>query len=252
MSEWPQFSRGGYLLAEDGTFLDKQDLDDGAVPRARLMRVTGILDWSIKGDGFGAMAYYGGGLMLNYVLEDLQEELRDGVFETWKLSEWDPNKKLKRDAYRGTQAHMLYQELCQGETVLDSYAPQFGGYFVQGKDGLKVLALEYDAGVCEVYHDIFQHFPPGETLSEVKVYWTEHGLARRVASAGYGGLMMEAASIEVETGCEIQLGVGLWSERDTKGVEARELLEADGFDAALARVKQEGPDAGIVVGMRCR
>lgn len=191
MTDWPAFKRGGYTLAEDGTSVNPKD-EDAPPVRARLMRVTGILDWSIKGDGFGAMAYYGGDLITRFLMPELDDEERDGVLELWKESEWDPNKKLKRDAYRGTQAHMLYQELCQGETEVDSYAPQFGGYFIKGKDGLKVLALEYDAGVCEVWYDIFRHFPPGETLSEVKVYWTEHPIPDcpdEVCQHGYAGTL---------------------------------------------------------------
>lgn len=199
MTDWPAFTRGGYTLDKYGNFLDKQDIEDGAVVRARLMRVTGILDWSIKGDGFGAMPYYGGGLLASFLFPDLDEDEREGVLELWKESEWDPNKKLKADAYRGTKAHILYQQLCQGEAHIDSYAPQFGGYFVRDANGMRGLALDYEAGVCEVYHDIFQHFPPGETLSEVKVHWTEHPIdecPEEVCQHGYAGTLDQLLPID--------------------------------------------------------
>ncbi len=186
MSEWPKFKRGGYEF-----HADPEDEESPVI--ARLMRVTGILDWAIKGDGFGAMAYYGGNLFRDFLLEGEDDELRDGVTELWKESHWDPNRKLKRDAYRGTMAHRLFEQLCQGEAEL--VGPVVGrddAWWVKGPDGLTLIVEEYEAGVAKAYDEVFKHFDPAEIMNETRVHWTEHPIAKcpdEVCQHGYAGTL---------------------------------------------------------------
>ena len=252
MTDWPKFARGGYTLDESGEFIGHDDEAD-AVVRARLMRVTGILDWSIKGDGFGAMAYYGGGLMLDYLLDGFEDEVREGVMATWKESYWDPNRKLKRDAYRGTQAHMLFQHLCQGETELLGPADpihinEIGGWWIKGEDGLTVLATEYDAGACKAYHEIFQHFDPSEIRSEQRVYWTEHPIPEcpdEVCQHGYAGTL-DALIGRVMIDMKTNKGDARWAAYPQMAMYGRAALQRGLIDGPIEKqiVVIPRPDGG--------
>ncbi len=166
----PKPTRSQYAIESDGK-------------KAFLTRVTTILDWTIKGDGFGAMPYYGAGLLAQFLFDDLDEEAREGVMELWKQSEFDPNKTLRRRADEGSQAHKLFEHLCQGAAVLMSDEPPWRVTYEQQMyfeiEGIKevpldFIAAEYDAGACAAYHELFQYLDPGELLSEQRVYWTEH------------------------------------------------------------------------------
>lgn len=241
MTDWPAFKRGGYLLDEAGNFLENSE---DVKPRARLMRVTGILDWAIKGDGFGAMAYYGGGLMLDYMLDGFTENVKGGVLETWKESYWDPNRKLKRDAYRGTQAHMLYEQLCQGKAelvgpVLDVLGEPTNNYWVKGTDGLTLIAEQYEAGVCQVYDEVFRHFDPGETLSEVKVHWTEHPIADcpdEVCQHGYAGTLDQLIPAErIMADVKTNKGEARWAAYPQMAMYGRAALQMGLIDGPIEK-----------------
>jgi len=253
VTAWPSFTRGGYeiFVDDDGAEVeldpDPVVANDGRddLHRARLMRVTGILDWAIKGDGFGAMAYYGGGLFAEFMLElaDLSEEEFDGVMQLWKESYWDPNKKLRRDSYRGTQAHMLFEHLCQGETELVGPAdvPQFalpgGAWWIRGQDGLLVVATGYDAGACKAYAEIFRHFDPSEILSEQRVYWTEHPIQEcedEVCQHGYAGkldALVQRTMVDVKT----NKGDARWAAYPQMAMYGRAALQRGLIDAPIEK-----------------
>jgi hypothetical protein len=156
-------------------------LDSGKL--AHLTRVTTILDWTIKGDGFGAMAYYGGGLFSKFLFPDLDDEAREGVVQLWKESEHDPNRTLRETSKRGGKAHKLFEHLCQGVAVLQTTeAPWRVEYleerYMEAENELLApedfIATEYDAGVCKVFHELFQHLDINEMLSETRVYYIDH------------------------------------------------------------------------------
>lgn len=253
MTGWPKFSRGGYEIFVDDTGTE-WTFDRDAPPsasdfeglhKAKLMRVTGILDWAIKGDGFGAMPYYGAGLLADFLFPDFDEELLDGVMALWKESKFDPNKKLKSDAYRGTQAHQLYQHLCQGETeLLGQTSAVIGGeilpaWWIRGQDGLEVIATEYDAGVCEAYHDVFQHFDPGETLSEVKVYWTEHPIQEcpdEVCQHGFAGTLDQLIPAErIMADMKTNKGDARWAAYPQMAMYGRAALQRGLIDGPIEK-----------------
>jgi hypothetical protein len=172
---------------------------------AHLTRVTTILNWVIEGDGFGAMPYYGAGLFANFLFPDLDDEERDGVIAVWKESEWEPNRVLRATSKRGEQAHKLYEHLCRGVATVD-LDPAVGMWYVrydaeawsEYEDApvegvpLDFYATEYDAGVCEAYHEVFQHLDPHEIISESRVHWTEHEIddcPDEICTHGYAGTL---------------------------------------------------------------
>jgi hypothetical protein len=179
--EWPKLTRGGY------------ELEVNEHP-ARLVRVTTVLEWTIKGDGFGAMSYFGGGLFANFLFPDLDDEEREGVLAVWKESAWDPNRKLKADGMRGQQAHTLFERLCQHKVELlgqsDALGDDYALWNLRHPDGKEFLVEGYDAGVCKAYHEIFQHLDPEELMSETRVHWTEHPIDEcpdEVCNHGFAG-----------------------------------------------------------------
>jgi hypothetical protein len=172
--------------------------------RAFLDRVTTILEWTIKGDGFGAMPYYGAGLLMDFLLPELDEEEKDGVMELWKQSPHSPYQTLKEAANRGTAAHKLQQHLIEGVAILESdSAPWLVRYDRQKwaeleerpeKDApMDFVATSYEAGACEMYFDLFQHFEVGtELLSERRVYYTDHPIDEcedEICTHGYAGTL---------------------------------------------------------------
>lgn len=172
--------------------------------RAFLDRVTTVLNWTIKGDGFSAMPYYGAGLLLDFLLPDCDKEVKDGVAQLWKFSEHSPSAVLKQAQERGTSAHALQQHLIEGGAVLESDSPPWHVRYVPERWAeveersieecpFDFVAESYDAGACKAYHELFQHFTLGEELlSERRVYWTEHPIddcPDEICTHGYAGTL---------------------------------------------------------------
>lgn len=168
--------------------------------RAFLDRVTTILDWTIKGDGFGAMPYYGAGLLLDFLLPECDQEEKDGVMQLWKGSPDSPYARLKATADRGTAAHRLHEHLILKIAWLD---PGYDGWFVRYNrerwaehEGRPVeeapmdfIAIEYDAGTCKLYHEVTQHF---DFIPETRVYYTDHPIddcPDDICTHGYAGTL---------------------------------------------------------------
>jgi hypothetical protein len=172
--------------------------------KAFLDRVTTVLDWTIKGDGFGAMPYYGAGLLLDFLLPELDSEEHDGVMELWKQSPHSPYATLKAAQGRGQSAHTLQQHLIEGVATLESDAAPWRVRYDSAKwaefeekpekdSPMDFVAAEYDAGACELYFDLFQHFEVGtEVLSEQRVFYTDHPIDEcpdEVCTHGYAGTL---------------------------------------------------------------
>lgn len=139
--------------------------------KAKLTRVTTVLDWVLK-DGTGAMSYYGGKLFAKFLAEN-DEEVEE-FYTAWKASEFDPNRTLRSAADRGTGAHSLFEKLLKGEATYTG-PDHDGDYFVEFTDDIPFLATSFDRGVVELYRDQFEHLPSDRyPLSEVRLYWTEH------------------------------------------------------------------------------
>lgn len=169
--------------------------------RAFLDRVTTVLDWTIKGDGFGAMPYYGAGLFSQFLFDGyLDEEERDGLMELWKKSSFSPYATLKAAADRGTAAHALHEHLILGIATLESDEPPWRVRYDAErwaaheerpeKDApMPFVASEYDAGSCKLFHEITQHF---DVQSETRVWYTDHPIddcPDEICTHGYAGTL---------------------------------------------------------------
>lgn len=168
--------------------------------RAFLDRVTTVLDWTIKGDGFGAMPYYGARLFSDFLFPDLDEEEKDGVMQLWKQSPHSPYEELKRTQERGTAAHKLHEHLLLGIAGLTSSVPQWYVRYNRERWAeheerpieeapMDFVATEYDAGACKLYFEVTQHF---EVMSETRVYYTDHPIddcPDEICTHGYAGTL---------------------------------------------------------------
>lgn len=168
--------------------------------RAFLDRVTTVLDWTIKGDGFSAMPYYGAGLLLDFLFPDLDQEEKDGIAQLWKGSPHSPYNKLKEAQDRGDRAHALHEHLILGIAELESDSPPWRVRYYphrwaehEGRPAdeapMSFVAVEYDAGSCKLYHEVTQHF---EVVSEQRVFYTDHDIddcEDEICTHGYAGTL---------------------------------------------------------------
>lgn len=168
--------------------------------RAFLDRVTTVLDWTIKGDGFGAMPYYGANLLLDFLLPDCDQEVKDGVAQLWKGSPHSPYARLKEAADRGEAAHTLHEHLILGIAVLTTEGPPWRVHYYREKWAtheerpveeapMDFVAVEYDAGTCKLYHEVTRFF---DVVSEQRVFYTDHDIddcPDEICTHGYAGTL---------------------------------------------------------------
>jgi hypothetical protein len=140
---------------------------------AHLPRATTMLDW-VYGEGKGGMGYWGAQQMSHYLLEsaELDDGAWEGVYQLWKGSSYDLNTIMRAKADIGTEAHKLFENLCQGKAEL--LRPHGKDWWIRGVDGFEVITSGYDSGVCKAYDEIFRQFDPSELISERRVHYTLH------------------------------------------------------------------------------